>query len=159
MPLSEKHPNEITEADLIGLIGTEPEGKTIDYKSNCVGQSDTDTDRKEFLYDVASFANTQGGYLVFGMEEAGGLPTNLVGIAGINPDKEKLRLEEMLRSGIRPTISGIEMAFVQLASGNVALVMHIPRSWTPPHQVTYGHLEKYSLEAGRSAIEVAAVSV
>ena len=137
MPLSEKHPNEITEADLIGLIGTEPEGKTIDYKSNCVGQSDTDTDRKEFLYDVSSFANTQGGYLVFGMEEAGGLPTNLVGIAGINPDKEKLRLEEMLRSGIRPTISGIEMAFVQLASGNVALVMHIPRSWTPPHQVTY----------------------
>ncbi|MDQ6702339.1 MAG: hypothetical protein M3Z96_04125 [Pseudomonadota bacterium] len=28
-----------------------------------------------------------------------------------------------------------------------------------PSQFTYGHLEKYSLEAGRSAIEVAAVSV
>jgi hypothetical protein len=120
---------------LITLIGNETEGKTIDYKRGLVGQSESD--RKEFLYDVSSFANTQGGYLVFGVEEAGGVPTELVGVAGVNPDKERLRLEEMLRSGIRPTISGIEMAFVSLTSGNVALVMHNPRSWNPPHQVTY----------------------
>jgi hypothetical protein len=135
MPLSDKRPSDIKEADLMGLIGHEPEGKTIDYKRDFVGTSEGD--KKEFLSDVSSFANTQGGYLVFGMEEVAGLPGRLVGLAGINPDKDRLRLEEMLRDGLRPTISGIEMEFVPLAGGNVTLVMRIPRSWNPPHQVTY----------------------
>jgi len=135
MPLEEKSPGKITERDLLGLVGSEPEGKTIDYKRDPVGASDSD--RKEFLYDATSFANTQGGYLVFGMEEARGMPTKLVGVNNIDPDQEILRLEQMLRDGVRPPISGIETAAVKLASGSVAFVMRIPKSWNPPHQVTF----------------------
>ncbi len=136
MPLSSKVCSQITEADLLALIDDkEAESKTIDYKRTAVEKGDLE--KKEFLYDVSSFANTDGGFLVFGMEEAGGLPTNLAGLAGINPDKERLRLEEMLRDGIRPPISGVDIAFVSLASGSVAIVMRIPRSWNPPHQVIY----------------------
>jgi hypothetical protein len=134
MTLLDKRPSDINEADLQGLIGNEPESKMIDYKRDLVGRSDGD--KKEFLYDVSSFANTLGAYLVFGMVEAAGSPSELVGLADINPDTERLRLEEMLRDGIRPTIHGIEMEFVRLASGKVALVIQVPRSWTPPHQVT-----------------------
>lgn len=47
MPLEEKSPGKITERDLLGLFGSEPEGKTIDYKRDPVGPADTD--RKEFL--------------------------------------------------------------------------------------------------------------
>ena len=41
------------------------EGRTIDYKRELPGNSDGD--KKEFLADVSSFANTSGGDLVFGM--------------------------------------------------------------------------------------------
>ena len=100
-----------------------------------IGQSDFE--RKEFLYDASSFANTQGGYLIFGMDEEGGVPTKLVGLANVDPDKEILRLEGMLRDGIRPPISGVQTASVALTSGTFALVMRIPKSWNPPHQVTF----------------------
>lgn len=132
----DKDPSKITEDDLLTLIADEePEGRTIDYKRGTVG--DTPDARKEFLYDLSSFANARGGYLVFGMEEANGLPTNLPGFASADADAEILRLEHMARDGIRPPIVGLQSASVRLASGNVAVVMRVPKSWNPPHQVTF----------------------
>jgi len=132
----DKEPIEIVENDLLALISDkEPEGKTIDYKIETIGLSDGD--RKEFLYDVSSFANARGGYLVFGMEEVNGLPTKLVGLPKIDPDREILRLEQIARDGIRPPITGLQTAAVKLSTGNRAIVMRIPKSWNPPHQVTF----------------------
>jgi hypothetical protein len=136
MPLSDKPPSKITEDDLLALItDKEAEGKTIDYKRELIGK--TDADKKEFLYDVSSFANTLGGHLVFGMEENNGEPINLCGLTGIDPDQQILRLEQMLRDGIRPALAGVQTVPVPLSGGRVAIVMHIPKSWNPPHQVTY----------------------
>jgi hypothetical protein len=133
----DKRPSQITEADLRTLLANkEPEGKQLDYKRDGVGQADSD--KREFLYDASSFANTQGGCLVFGMDESRGEPTDLVGLdVALDPDKEILRLEQMLRDGIRPPISGVETAAIALAGGKAALVMRIPKSWNPPHQVTF----------------------
>jgi Putative DNA-binding domain len=136
MGLFDKPLFQLAESDLCALIADkEAEGKTLDYKRDLVGQGDAD--KKEFLYDASSFANTLGGDLVFGMEEKNGLPINLVGVAAINPDKEILRLEQMLRDGIRPAITGVQTVPIPLAAGNVAIVMRIPKSWNPPHQVTF----------------------
>ncbi len=131
-----KSPAQIAEDDLLALIADqESEGKMIDYKSTVVGPSDGD--RKELLYDVSSFANARGGYLVFGMEEANGLPTKLSGLSNIDPDKEILRLEHLARDGIRPPITGLQSAPVKLSSGKIVIVVRIPKSWNPPHQVTF----------------------
>jgi hypothetical protein len=136
MGLFDKPVLQLAESDLHALIADkEAEGKTLDYKRDPVGQRDAD--RKEFLYDASSFANTLGGDLVFGMEEKKGLPTNLVGLAGINQDQEISRLEQILRDGIRPAITGVQTIPIPLAGGNVAIVMRIPKSWNPPHQVTF----------------------
>lgn len=62
MSLYDNAPLQITENDLQALILEKAgEGKTLDYKRDSVGQSDKD--KKEFLYDVSSFANTLGGNL------------------------------------------------------------------------------------------------
>ena len=107
MPFGQKPANQISEADLLALIEAKTsEGKEIDYKKELPGPSDRD--RREYLYDVSSFANTLGGYLIFGMDEAAGVATEIPGLAGINPDNEIRRLEEMARDGIRPPITGIE---------------------------------------------------
>ena len=90
-PFSNKNPNQISEADLVALIGAETESKFLDYKRDIVGNGDGD--RKEFLYDISSFANTQGGYLVFGIEEAKGLPTRIVGLAACRTKSLQLVFE------------------------------------------------------------------
>ncbi len=60
--------NDITENDLLALISDGvAEGRSIDYKRELPGNSDGD--KKEFLADASSFANTEGGDLVFGMLE------------------------------------------------------------------------------------------
>ena len=136
MSLFDKPLLQVTENDLLALISDKAgEGKTLEYKRDAVGQSDSD--RKEFLYDASSFANTQGGHLIFGVEEENGLPTKLLGIGNIETDRAILRLEQMLRDGIRPPISGVETVPVTLTTGDAAIVMRIPKSWNPPHQVTF----------------------
>ena len=57
--------SEINEADIQLLIGNEvQESKNLDYKEKLPENSDKA--KKEFLADVSSFANSNGGYLIFG---------------------------------------------------------------------------------------------
>ena len=141
MPLENIPIDEIAEDDLKGLVGQERERKTLEYKRDRIG--DSDSKKKEFLADVSSFANAAGGHLIIGMAEKGGLATELVGISVdgdkevLNGDQEVLRLEDMIRSGIRPRIMGLESEAVPLSNGNVAIVIRIPKSWNPPHQVVF----------------------
>jgi predicted HTH transcriptional regulator len=61
--------DQISETDLRSLTETGvPEGIAMDYKRASYGNSDADT--REFLKDVSSFANTAGGHLILGIEEA-----------------------------------------------------------------------------------------
>jgi predicted HTH transcriptional regulator len=76
------------------------ERKTLDYKRDLPGG--TDQEKKEFLADVSSFANTEGGELIFGVIEAAGAPREVAGVAAGNLDAEKLRLQNLLRDGLQP---------------------------------------------------------
>ena len=134
MPLADKRPSQVAKEDLEALIGVESESKYIEYKRSLPGK--TDVAKREFLYDASSFANTEGGYLVFGIEEADGRATRLTGLPEIDPDREILRLEQMLRGGVRPPLT-VETAAVPLDGRSVAIVMRIAKSWNPPHQVTF----------------------
>ncbi len=60
--------NEIAEADIQQLkaSGVE-EGKTIEYKRDLPGTKDED--KRELLADVSSFANTEGGDIIYGGAE------------------------------------------------------------------------------------------
>lgn len=55
---------------------------------------------------MSSFANTTGGDLVFGVTEAGGVPTGVPGVATENVDQEILRIDGKIRSGLSPRIRG-----------------------------------------------------
>lgn len=135
MPLTVLNPKDIDESTLRNLfINQVPEGKTIDYKQELPGNADSD--KKDFLADLSSFANATGGHLIFGMAEAEGLPTELIGLTG-DMDKAVLRLESMARDGIRPTIPGLEFVRVLLSNGKNAIVASVPRSWNKPHQVIF----------------------
>ncbi len=147
-PLDRKRLDELNTADLMLLIENQvSEGKTIDFKRILPGI--TDKDRKEFLHDVASFANASGGHLVFGIDEAQGIATEILGLRDIDPDKEALRLEEVIRSGIRPRIYGIQIRGITIENGAFVIVIRIPKSWNPPHQVTFQSDMRFSARGQR----------
>src|SRR3989344_6489998 len=90
--------------DLNNLIqNAVSEGKTIEYKNQL--PSNSDSDRKEFLADVSSFTNTSGGDLIFGITTDQGVPKSISGLEVMNVDAEKLKYEEIIRTGLEPRIN------------------------------------------------------
>ena len=152
----EKPLQSLAEADLQELVSSGvSERRTIEYKRALPGGADED--KKEFLADASSLANAAGGSIVYGIEENSGVPTTVKGVVVVDADKEKLRLESLLRDGISPRIHGIELSDpINIASGGVAFVLRVPRSLNPPHMVTFkGHWKFYARNsAGKYALNV-----
>src|ERR1700730_4029747 len=95
-------------ADIVRLVAeATPEGRTIEFKRELPGPRDSD--RKEFLADVSSFANATGGDLIYGVEEKDGKATAAAGLTITNVDAEVLRLDQMIRSGISPRLAGCQV--------------------------------------------------
>ena len=107
-------------------------------------------DRREFLYDVSSFANAAGGDIVFGIADerdssgkATGIPASAEGIKVENLSSEILRLENLVRDGIDPRIAGIEWLPIDGFPNGTVLVMRVPKSWVAPHMVTFGGVSRF----------------
>lgn len=120
-----------------------PEGKTIEYKQDL--KLLQDNDKKEFLYDVSSFANASGGDLIFGISEnrETGLPETLAGISITNFDEEIRKIESLIRDGIAPRLMGIEIRKYDIDSGKIILLIRIPKGWNSPHQVIFKGSDKF----------------
>jgi Putative DNA-binding domain len=130
----------ISEDDIQGLISNAiSEGRTIDYKREMPGG--TDAAKKEYLADISSFANTSGGDLIFGVDEAQGIPTEIVGIASVDPDAEIRRVDSITASGLSPRIR-YHINPVD-CSGKRVLIVRVERSWVGPHRVIFAGSDKF----------------
>jgi schlafen family protein len=87
--------------------------------------------------DVVSFANSAGGHIIFGIAQSRGLPTEFVPISEEKIDDAKLRLENIIRTSVEPTIQGLKIDSVKLSSGR-ALLIEIPRGLFGLHMIK-GH--------------------
>ena len=129
------------------------ETQHLEYKERLPGR--VPADKKEFLADVAAFANTSGGDLVFGVAEkrdGNGKPTGTPdfarGVGTVNVDAELLRLDSMIRSGITPRVPVRTVAVEGFPDGAV-IVLRIPRTMTGPHMVVFeGHNRFYGRSNG-----------
>lgn len=132
---------QIDETDLLALINNGvSEGRTIDYKRELPGNSDGE--KKEFLADVSSFANSGGGDLIFGMDEDQGLATQLTGFQSTDADIDIRRLDDMLASGLDPRIR-YQARLIPNSSGSKVLIVRIERSWVGPHRVIFKGSDKF----------------
>ncbi|WP_416240463.1 helix-turn-helix domain-containing protein [Pedobacter sp. GR22-10] len=63
-----------------------------------------DQDKREFLYDVSSFANAGAGDLIVGITEDGatGLSNGCPGVEIDNTNEFTRKIENLLRDGIAP---------------------------------------------------------
>jgi hypothetical protein len=133
--------DQILGSDLDSLIADEVrEGKTIDYKQTVPGSADSD--KKEFLGDVSSFANTVGGDLVFGVVESAGTPTHVVGITVPDIDGEIQRLDNIVKAGLAPRIRH-HIRAVKYSDQATVLLLRVERSWIGPHRVIFKEHDKF----------------
>jgi hypothetical protein len=140
----------ITEADLNSLVSTGvPESPVIDYKRDTYGSSGDD--KREFLADVSSFANTIGGDIVIGIEETSGLPTAITPFVG-NIEPELRRLESIALAGIEPRIANLCIHAVPVTGGH-AIIVRVPRSFIPPHRVIAQNKNRFWARAGTQKYE------
>ena len=149
MPLANASLEDVTEGTLFALVAASArEDKTLEFKRDAYGGNDDA--RAEFLADVSALANTAGGDLVIGMEEADGAATSLVGLAG-DADAEILRLQQMATAGIQPRLLALDIRAVPLPSGRHAIVVRVGRSYNPPHRVVFKNRNRFYVRgpAGR----------
>jgi len=136
--------NDITKADIDFLIENKiAEFKTLEYKEKLPGP--TDKNKKEFLADIASFANASGGDIVYGIKAAKdannkktGAPEKIVPLQGETIDEAKLRIENIIRTGISPRITVHVKEITGYGNDNngFIILVRIPQSFASPHMVT-----------------------
>jgi hypothetical protein len=137
----------VTEEHLQHLVNERiPESKNIEYKQSI--QYVTDDQKRELLSDLTAFANTDGGDLVFGIAESDGSAGELIGLKNLNPDDAVGKIENLLRDFVQPRIIGVHMKAIVLSSGNHALIVRIPRSFSAPHMVNHRGVSRF---CGRNA--------
>jgi Putative DNA-binding domain len=134
LPFPSKPLNELKEEDLANLIRDQvPEGIGIDYKSEIESRC------LEFAKDVSAFANSRGGYLVYGVVEdvEKKLPKELKAVLepGDNIQTIQSQFHSWAQVHIKPRVT-INQTPVRLKDGGYAYVVEVPRSWGAPHEVS-----------------------
>jgi len=139
MKINNKEFKDWVEEDLQEIIENDAyrENDFIDYKETfaVLECSDKETKRRkqnEFRHDICSFANADGGYLILGLKEEAGVPSEINGITVGNTDKFELdRRNEM--SGILPVVPNVEFSYIKLSDGNYVIVVKISRGVHKPY--------------------------
>jgi hypothetical protein len=130
-----------TEEDLQRLVDDNvPEDVHLDYKAS---EALALPEKNEILKDISSFANSDGGIIIYGISEAGikedkkHPPPTIFLDNGIDSFSKcnKEWLERIIHNGsISPKIIGIKINTIPLSNGNYAYAIEIPKSAAAPHQ-------------------------
>lgn len=129
------------------ILNGVPESKTLEYKREL--KIETGDDKKEFLYDITSLANTEGGIIIFGIEEQKdtkgqntGIPSMVTGITVENKDKLIQKIEDLTKNCIEPNINSLSFKFITINELEI-LIIGITKYFSIPYMVTYNSTNKF----------------
>jgi len=136
--------SQIDLTDVDGLIQSKtPEGINLDYKSDLDGSP---KDKKEIAKDVSAMANSQGGYIIYGILEEKQVPKSITGVPRlISSQPVQEWLAQIIASGIaqRPAFEMSRALECSHDINRVVLVLYVPPSAAAPHMVTSQNDNRY----------------
>jgi len=156
--------DDITKVDIDFLVDNKiSEIKTLEYKGKLPGSQDND--KKEFLADISSFANSSGGDVIYGIKEARnedgkktGEPEAVAPLQGITADEAKLKIENLIRTGIEPRVTVHVKAIEGYGADGKGFIIlvRIPQSFASPHTVTFNNTSRFYCRnsAGKYQLDV-----
>lgn len=135
--------------DILALIsGSVSERKRLEYKEKLPEGSDGS--KKEFLADACSFANADGGDIIYGIRDKRdsngrptGTPESITGLDEPNLSAACDRLERMIRDGIAPRVPSVQSRGIDVTGHGSVVLLRIARSWIKPHMVTFGGTSRF----------------
>ena len=131
-----KPTSELTYEDIEALASSgEPESIMLDYKKMIAG---SERDKTELAKDICAFANSQGGYLVIGVEEKHGKPVHPP--CGTERMLERQQVEEWVEQIANSNIAQrviTDIKIISIPNSDLCIiVVHVPVSIRMPHMVT-----------------------
>lgn len=156
-----KRADQLTADDIKRLVDNKvQETKSLDYKKEL--KFSQDKDRKEFLFDITSMFNTDGGCLVYGIEESKddkgqntGTPETITGITIENYDKLVQQIEDTVKGNSEPSITNLTLNNLTV-DGQTVLVIGISKGLGLPTMVTFNETNKFyrRRNSGKYAVDV-----
>ena len=122
------------------------ESRVLDYKLKLPRLSgsagDAEKAKLAFVKDIASFANTAGGVILFGVEckesvsqPDTSIPSEIPGIEPANLDAFVQRVDDLMRASLDPPLHGLEVRDVPLECGQSVFAIGIAKSQRAPHAI------------------------
>lgn len=138
------------EEDLAVLIDNTDyrENSYLDYKINFSFLECAKTDPKrekhiaEFRSDVCSFANADGGYLVYGTRDEKGMAREVVGVSIPEGNTDRFELDRKNNlSSILPKMPSVRFRFLLLKSGKYLVIVHVQKDYYAPYIHVEGEID------------------
>lgn len=114
------------------------EFKKYSFMDGKISGSDKDTITKE----IVAMANSEGGYIIIGIDEDGKRMASQLTHADCNFaqfDGVQLALQQYILAKVRPRLYGIKMQGIEIETGKIAIVISVPKSYSRPHAVNDGN--------------------
>lgn len=107
----------------------------------------TEAKKNEISKDVSSFANSDGGIIVYGTEESGHIPIRIDGVV-VTPRKREW-LEQVINSRFQPKIDGLRIKQIDLTSqpGRAVFVIQIPIGFTAHQAHDFRYYRRYNFQS------------
>jgi len=113
-----------------------PESLNLDYKRELPIKPNEKLDSKELCKDVSSFANTKGGYLIYGVEsDKGDYPKKIVGINFDSSANISQKIEQIIKNGISKSITYRIKIIPFNDNSECIILIYVPQSLNAPHRL------------------------
>lgn len=157
MIINGKQFDDWVESDIEAILNqdTYRENDYIDYKEtftilDCTDKEVKKKKQNEFRHDICSFANGEGGYLIFGIKEENGIPDRIMGICIDDSNIDRFELDRRNElSSILPLVPMVTFKFIHLKSEKYVVVIQIKKGHYGPYlYVENEGINKFFLRRG-----------
>lgn len=122
------------------------ENVNLDYKRS-ISLENNEKNKNEISKDVSAFANSNGGKIIYGVEEENHLPKEIDD--GIESEGKREWLEQVINSRIRPRIQNVVIQPIELEAspGKAIFAVEIPQGLTAYQASDYRYYRRFNFQS------------